>query len=124
MSNAAPELICATPMQSSFWSVRDHSSTLDMLCIQGASSLLRFTTSSMIQEASRKLGFPPKLTMSLAGSLHGNGLITYHRTDSIGIDSSKLPDIHQKIIAFYGEKYLEKRVFKNNRNKKNCNLWR
>ena len=43
-----------------------------------------FTTSSMIQEASRKLGFPPKLTMSLAGSLHGHGLITYHRTDSIG----------------------------------------
>ena len=78
-----------------------------------------FTTSSMIQEASRKLGFPPKLTMSLAGSLHGNGLITYHRTDSIGIDSSKLPDIHQKITAFYGEKYLEKRVFKNKKGAKN-----
>jgi DNA topoisomerase-1 len=78
-----------------------------------------FITSSMIQEASRKLGFPPKLTMTLAGKLFRHGHITYHRTDSIGIDPSKLPDIHQKITAFYGEKYLEKRVHKNKKGAKN-----
>ncbi len=78
-----------------------------------------FITSSMIQEASRKLGFPPKLAMTLAGKLFRHGLITYHRTDSIGIDPSKLPDIHQKITAFYGEKYLEKRIHKNKKGAKN-----
>ncbi len=73
----------------------------------------------MITEASRKLGFPPKLTMTLAGKLFREGLISYHRTDSIEIDPSKLPDIHQKITAFYGEKYLEKRAFKNKKGAKN-----
>ena len=73
----------------------------------------------MMSEASRKLALPPNRAMGLAGSLFQQGLITYHRTDSIGIDPSKLPDIHQKITAFYGENYLEKRVFKNKRGAKN-----
>jgi len=72
-----------------------------------------FRSASMMSEASRKLALPPNRAMGLAGSLFQQGLITYHRTDSIGIDPSKLPDIHQKITAFYGENYLEKRVFKN-----------
>ena len=77
-----------------------------------------FRTSVLMQQASAKFGFSPKETMKCAQSLFagkdgGDGLITYIRTDSIEIDAAKLPIIQQKIVALYGEKFLERRKFKN-----------
>ena len=77
-----------------------------------------FRTSVLMQQASAKFGFNPKETMKCAQSLFagkdgGDGLITYIRTDSIEIDAAKLPIIQQKIVALYGEEFLERRKFKN-----------
>ena len=77
-----------------------------------------FRTSVLMQQASAKFGFNPKETMRCAQSLFagkdgGDGLITYIRTDSIEIDAAKLPIIQQKIVALYGEEFLERRKFKN-----------
>ena len=77
-----------------------------------------FRTSVLLQQASAKLGFTPKETMSCAQSLFagkddGDGLITYIRTDSIEIDAAKLPLIQEKIVSLYGEEFLERRKFKN-----------
>jgi len=77
-----------------------------------------FRTSVLLQQASAKFGFAPKETMRCAQSLFagkdsGDGLITYIRTDSIEIDATKLPLIQEKIVALYGEKFLERRKFKN-----------
>ena len=77
-----------------------------------------FRTSVLMQQASAKFGFSPKETMRCAQSLFagkdgGDGLITYIRTDSIEIDAAKLPIIQQKIVALYGEEFLERRKFKN-----------
>ena len=77
-----------------------------------------FKTSVLMQQASAKFGFNPKETMKCAQSLFagkdgGDGLITYIRTDSIEIDAAKLPIIQQKIVALYGEEFLERRKFKN-----------
>ncbi len=77
-----------------------------------------FRTSVLMQQASAKFGFNPKETMRCAQSLFagkdgGDGLITYIRTDSIEIDAAKLPIIQQKIVALYGEDFLERRKFKN-----------
>ena len=77
-----------------------------------------FKTSVLMQQASAKFGFSPKETMRCAQSLFagkdgGDGLITYIRTDSIEIDAAKLPIIQQKIVALYGEEFLERRKFKN-----------
>ena len=77
-----------------------------------------FRTSVLLQQASAKLGFTPKVTMGCAQSLFagkdgGDGLITYIRTDSIEIDAAKLPLIQEKIITLYGEEFLERRKFKN-----------
>ena len=77
-----------------------------------------FRTSVLMQQASGKFGFNPRETMRCAQSLFagkdgGDGLITYIRTDSIEIDAAKLPIIQQKIVALYGEEFLERRKFKN-----------
>ena len=77
-----------------------------------------FRTSVLMQQASAKFGFNPRETMRCAQSLFagkdgGDGLITYIRTDSIEIDAAKLPIIQQKIVALYGEEFLERRKFKN-----------
>ena len=56
------------------------------------------------------MGFAQSL---FAGKDGGDGLITYIRTDSIEIDATKLPLIQEKIIALYGEEFLERRKFKN-----------
>ena len=77
-----------------------------------------FRTSVLLQQASAKFGFAPKETMRCAQSLFagkdgGDGLITYIRTDSIEIDAAKLPLIQEKIVALYGEEFLERRKFKN-----------
>ena len=80
-----------------------------------------FTTSTMQQEASRKLNFSLKKTMSVAQGLyegvkipgHGEvGLITYMRTDSTRISEVARAQTKEKIISKYGEKYYENRYYK------------
>jgi len=73
-----------------------------------------FTTSTLQQEASRKMGFPVSLTMSVAQRLYEAGKITYMRTDSTNLSQSALNGAKKKIIESYGEKYLKIRHYKTN----------
>jgi len=71
-----------------------------------------FTTSTLQQEASRKMGFPVSLTMSVAQRLYEAGKITYMRTDSTNLSQSALNGAKKKIVEAYGEKYLKIRHYK------------
>lgn len=80
-----------------------------------------FTTSTMQQEASRKLGFTLKKTMSVAQGLYEGvkipergtvGLITYMRTDSTRISEEARKVAKQEIVKQYGEEYYENRYYK------------
>ncbi|MFA5355652.1 MAG: type I DNA topoisomerase [Candidatus Paceibacterota bacterium] len=71
------------------------------------SPLPPFTTSTLQQEASKKLGYSAKFTMSLAQKLYENGFITYHRTDSLNLSEQSLFAAKDFIIKEYGEKYWE-----------------
>ena len=80
-----------------------------------------FTTSTMQQEASRKLGFTLKKTMSIAQGLYEGvkvanrgsiGLITYMRTDSTRISEEARAAAKKHIISTYGEKFYENRYYK------------
>ncbi|MDD4662198.1 MAG: type I DNA topoisomerase [Candidatus Pacebacteria bacterium] len=71
-----------------------------------------FTTSSLQQEANKKLKLSAKMTMSLAQQLYERGYITYHRTDSLNISNEALKKAEEIIKEKFGEKYYEKRVFK------------
>lgn len=64
-----------------------------------------FTTSSLQQEAARKLKFPVSKTMRLAQSLYEAGKITYMRTDSVNLSSLALATCKEEVIKMYGEKY-------------------
>ena len=64
-----------------------------------------FTTSSLLQEAKRKLGFTSKITMMAAQNLYENGKITYMRTDSVNISKDALFEIKNFIVDKFGEKY-------------------
>ena len=64
-----------------------------------------FTTSTMQQEASRKLGFPARFTMGTAQKLYEKGFITYHRTDSLSLSDQSLFAAKDFIKKEYGEKY-------------------
>lgn len=64
-----------------------------------------FTTSTLQQEASRKLGFSVKQTMTIAQKLYENGKITYMRTDSLNLSETAIEQAKQEITANYGEKY-------------------
>ena len=74
-----------------------------------------FTTSTLQQEASRKLGFGAKKTMQLAQKLYESGLITYMRTDSINLSDEAIKVIRELIQSEYGDSYLpsKPRVYKN-----------
>ncbi|ANI87934.1 DNA topoisomerase I [Arachidicoccus ginsenosidimutans] len=72
-----------------------------------------FTTSTLQQEASRKLGFGVSKTMMLAQRLYENGFITYMRTDSVNLSAMALGEIQSEIKNSYGEKYYQPRKFKN-----------
>ncbi len=72
-----------------------------------------FTTSTLQQEASRKLGYGVSKTMLLAQKLYESGKITYMRTDSINLSETAMQDIQKEINNSYGEKYLQPRVYKN-----------
>ena len=80
-----------------------------------------FTTSTMQQEASRKLGFTLKKTMSVAQGLYEGvkidgkgtiGLITYMRTDSTRISEEARKSAKEHIVDVYGESYYENRYYK------------
>ena len=83
-----------------------------------------FTTSTMQQEASRKLGFTLKKTMSIAQGLYEGvkipergtvGLITYMRTDSTRISEEARASAKEQILKLYGEEYYENRYYKTNK---------
>src|SRR5690606_21774039 len=65
-----------------------------------------FTTSTLQQEASRKLGFGAQRTMSSAQKLYESGLITYMRTDSVSLAGEAIADIRRVIEQRYGAKSL------------------
>ena len=71
-----------------------------------------FTTSTLQQEASRKIGFAVRRTMSAAQKLYEQGHITYMRTDSISLSKTAMDGIEKEIISSYGENYSNPRVFK------------
>ena len=70
-----------------------------------------FTTSTLQQEAARKLGFPVALTMRIAQSLYEAGRITYMRTDSMNLSTLCLNACGPLIAERMGEAYHQRRVF-------------
>jgi len=72
-----------------------------------------FTTSTLQQEASRKLGYSVSRTMLLAQKLYESGKITYMRTDSVNLSETALTDIHGQINRAYGKEYVQPRKYKN-----------
>ena len=72
-----------------------------------------FTTSTLQQEASRKLGYGVSRTMLLAQKLYENGQITYMRTDSVNLSETAMEDIEKTITSSYGKKYHKSRRYKN-----------
>ena len=71
-----------------------------------------FTTSTLQQEASRKLRFPVSTTMKVAQALYERGLITYMRTDSTNLSSLALGTAKQFILDNFGEEYYHFRQYK------------
>jgi DNA topoisomerase-1 len=70
-----------------------------------------FTTSTLQQEAARKLGFSVMQTMMVAQKLYESGHITYMRTDSVNLSSLAIGALRQEITSTYGERYLKIRQF-------------
>jgi DNA topoisomerase-1 len=71
-----------------------------------------FTTSTLQQEAYRKLGFSVAQTMAVAQKLYEAGRITYMRTDSTNLSKLALSKAREIIVSEYGEKYSHTRQFK------------
>lgn len=71
-----------------------------------------FTTSTLQQTASSRLGFSPSRTMSIAQKLYEKGLITYMRTDSTTLSNVALGEIANTIESMYGKNLLEVRTYK------------
>ncbi|MBX3102024.1 MAG: type I DNA topoisomerase, partial [Bacteroidetes bacterium] len=71
-----------------------------------------FTTSTLQQEASRKLGMSVTQTMRIAQSLYENGYITYMRTDSLNLSETALKASQEAIIAQFGARYHQRRTYK------------
>jgi DNA topoisomerase-1 len=72
-----------------------------------------FTTSTLQQEASRKLGYDVSKTMSLAQRLYENGHITYMRTDSVNMSQLAVAAAKDQITAMFGPEYSQVRKFSN-----------
>ncbi len=70
-----------------------------------------FTTSTLQQEASRKLGFSVAQTMRVAQSLYESGRITYMRTDSVNLSGLAINTAKAEIVEQYGEKYWQVRQY-------------
>jgi len=71
-----------------------------------------FTTSTLQQEASRKLGYSVSKTMLLAQKLYENGHITYMRTDSVNLSETAIDGIRKTVTSQYGDKYFQFRKYK------------
>lgn len=71
-----------------------------------------FTTSTLQQEAGRKLGMSVAQTMSVAQKLYENGFITYMRTDSVNLSKQAIAAAKEEIVKSFGEEYSEPRNFK------------
>ncbi|GAB3901765.1 type I DNA topoisomerase [Larkinella knui] len=71
-----------------------------------------FTTSTLQQEASRKLSFSVLQTMTLAQKLYESGKISYMRTDSISLSQEAIDKAKQAITSDFGEKYVHTRQYK------------
>ena len=71
-----------------------------------------FTTSTLQQEASRKLGFSVARTMSLAQRLYEAGKISYMRTDSLNLSQEAIEGANKEIVKEFGENFAQTRVFK------------
>lgn len=72
-----------------------------------------FITSTLQQEASRKLGFSVGNTMRVAQQLYESGKITYMRTDSVNLSNAAIGMAKQEITNLYGEEYVKTRKFTN-----------
>ena len=72
-----------------------------------------FTTSTLQQEASRKMGYGVSKTMLLAKRLYESGKITYMRTDSVSLSDTAMEAITKEITGSFGENYLQVRRYKN-----------
>ncbi len=72
-----------------------------------------FTTSTLQQEASRKLGYGVSKTMLLAQKLYESGKITYMRTDSVSLSDTAMEAITKEISSSFGANYLQVRKYKN-----------
>lgn len=72
-----------------------------------------FTTSTLQQEASLKLGYSVSRTMRIAQQLYESGLITYMRTDSVNLSQEAIQNAEKIIIADFGEKYSHPRNYTN-----------
>ena len=70
-----------------------------------------FTTSTLQQEASRKLGFSVAKTMMVAQQLYESGKITYMRTDSVNLSNTALDMARKEITSLYGKEYVKTRQF-------------
>ncbi len=71
-----------------------------------------FTTSTLQQEASRKLGYSVAQTMTVAQNLYEEGKITYMRTDSVNLSEEALNNIKNYVVDTYGEKYSKPTQYK------------
>ena len=71
-----------------------------------------FTTSTLQQEAGRKLGMSVSQIMSVAQHLYEQGLITYMRTDSVNLSSQALAQCKEEVIKLFGEKYAHYHNYK------------
>ncbi|MFD0764747.1 type I DNA topoisomerase [Mucilaginibacter lutimaris] len=71
-----------------------------------------FTTSTLQQEASRKLGYSVARTMQVAQRLYESGYITYMRTDSVNLSDTALNAAEKEITSAYGDKYHQLRKYK------------
>lgn len=72
-----------------------------------------FTTSTLQQEAARKLGYSVSKTMLIAQRLYESGKITYMRTDSVNLSETAMADIQKQINSAYGNNYYQQRKYKN-----------
>ncbi|RKR09307.1 DNA topoisomerase I [Flavobacterium sp. 81] len=72
-----------------------------------------FTTSTLQQEAARKLYLPVGITMQLAQRLYEAGLITYMRTDSVNLSAEAMSAAEAEIIKSYGKEFSKPRTFAN-----------
>lgn len=71
-----------------------------------------FTTSTLQQEASRKLGFSVAQTMTLAQRLYEAGKISYMRTDSVNLSDFAIENASKEIVSAYGKEFLQVRKYK------------